>query len=246
MNHVEADTAIFTIHNDSGENGWEETVVIDAEDTNIYAQPAYVLQKVSGELLIENKNIYVVIAELCLPLQWLILFYKYMLWLVVITTVVSMDMEKKQSKKIWKAPKQEFCFISVVTYFQFRPMYWTILKHFWSNMFMGVRRWYVQRHGPHSVKNEKEEHANINARWRYILIFDSYWLIFDYVQTILQTAKRTFTSVVISLHPANTRRPGDVPWRSPKGPNVRDLQGTFRGLLGNQQKKWWFNEKSVF
>ena len=79
MNHVEADTAICTIHNDSGENGWEETVVIDAEDTNIYAQPAYVLQKVSGELLIENKNIYVVIAELCLPLQWLILFYKYML-----------------------------------------------------------------------------------------------------------------------------------------------------------------------
>ena len=32
-------------------------------------------------------------------------------------------------------------------------------------------------------------------------------------------------------------RPGDVPWRSPKGPNIRDLQGTFRGLLGDQQKK---------
>ena len=26
--------------------------------------------------------------------------------------------------------------------------------------------------------------------------------------------------------------PGDVPWRFPKGPNVRDLQGTFRGLSG--------------
>ena len=38
--------------------------------------------------------------------------------------------------------------------------------------------------------------------------------------------------------PAGTRRPGDVPWRSPKGPNVRDLQGTFRGLLGDQQKNW--------
>ena len=45
-----------------------------------------------------------------------------------------------------------------------------------------------------------------------------------------------------SCNPAGTRRPGDVPWRSPKGPNVRDLKGTFRGLLGNQQKKliiWW-------
>ena len=40
------------------------------------------------------------------------------------------------------------------------------------------------------------------------------------------------------LHPAGTRRPGDVPCRSPKGPNIRDLQGTYRGLLGDQQKKW--------
>ena len=38
--------------------------------------------------------------------------------------------------------------------------------------------------------------------------------------------------------PAGTRRPGDVPWRPPKGANVRDLQGTFRGLLGDQQKNW--------
>ena len=46
--------------------------------------------------------------------------------------------------------------------------------------------------------------------------------------------------------PASTRRPGDVPWRFPKGPNVWDLQGIFRGLLGGQHKNWWFNEKSVF
>ena len=38
------------------------------------------------------------------------------------------------------------------------------------------------------------------------------------------------------INPAGTRRPGDVPWRSPKDPNVRDLQGTSRGLLGDQQK----------
>ena len=31
--------------------------------------------------------------------------------------------------------------------------------------------------------------------------------------------------------PASSRRPGDVPWRSSKGPNVRDLQWTFRGPI---------------
>ena len=50
----------------------------------------------------------------------------------------------------------------------------------------------------------------------------------------------------ISNYPAGTRRPRDVPWRSPKGPNVRDLKGTFRRLLEDQQKNWWFDEKIVF
>ena len=36
--------------------------------------------------------------------------------------------------------------------------------------------------------------------------------------------------------PAGTQRPGDVPCRPPKGPNFLDLQGTFKGLLGDQQK----------
>ena len=46
--------------------------------------------------------------------------------------------------------------------------------------------------------------------------------------------------------PAGTRRPGDVPWRSPKGSDVRDLQGTFKGLIGDQQKIWWFHKKGCF
>ena len=45
---------------------------------------------------------------------------------------------------------------------------------------------------------------------------------------------------------ASTRRPRDVPWRFPKGPDVRYLQGTFRGLLADQQKKEWFYEKKCF
>ena len=50
----------------------------------------------------------------------------------------------------------------------------------------------------------------------------------------------------LAITPAGTHRPGDFLWSSPKGLNVWDLQGTFRGLLGDQQKNWWFNEKSVF
>ena len=46
--------------------------------------------------------------------------------------------------------------------------------------------------------------------------------------------------------PTDTRRLGNFPWRSPKGPKVWDLQGTFRELLRDQQKNWSFNEKSVF
>ena len=46
--------------------------------------------------------------------------------------------------------------------------------------------------------------------------------------------------------PAGSRCPGDIHWRLPKGPNIQDLQGTFKGLLGDQHKYWWFKEKSVF
>ena len=57
LNHVEADTAIFTIYNKIRESGWKGTVVFDAEDTDIYVQAAYVSKKVSEELLINKKNI---------------------------------------------------------------------------------------------------------------------------------------------------------------------------------------------
>ena len=39
--------------------------------------------------------------------------------------------------------------------------------------------------------------------------------------------------IAVSTQPAR-----DVSGTSPEGPNVRDLQGTFRGLLGDQQKNW--------
>ena len=33
---------------------------------------------------------------------------------------------------------------------------------------------------------------------------------------------------------AGTGQYGNLPWRSPKGPNNRDLEGTFKGLSGDQ------------
>ena len=33
---------------------------------------------------------------------------------------------------------------------------------------------------------------------------------------------------------------------SPKGPSFQDLQGTFKGLSGEQNKNLWFNAKIVF
>ena len=52
--------------------------------------------------------------------------------------------------------------------------------------------------------------------------------------------------IIILLISAGTWRPRDVPWRSLKGPNVLNLQGTFGGLLGDQHKTWWFDKKKVF
>ena len=38
----------------------------------------------------------------------------------------------------------------------------------------------------------------------------------------------------------------DLLWKSPEGPNIRDLQGTFRGLSEDRHKNWRFIEKMVF
>ena len=45
--------------------------------------------------------------------------------------------------------------------------------------------------------------------------------------------------------PVGTPRPGDVPWRSPKGPNLQYLQCISKGLIGNQQKIDNLIKKSV-
>ena len=110
---------------------------------------------------LSTKRTNMLIAELCSPLQWVMLLYRYMSWLVVITV---MDVEKR----LWEAPNKEFCYMNAVTPFQFQLMHWTNLKHLWSNLLVGVRSWAVQRHGEHNRKNEKEEHANSIFRWRYI------------------------------------------------------------------------------
>ena len=49
-----------------------------------------------------------------------------------------------------------------------------------------------------------------------------------------------------SLRPSPYATWWDVLWKSPKSPNIQDLLATFLGLLRDQNKNWWFNEKSVF
>ena len=38
----------------------------------------------------------------------------------------------------------------------------------------------------------------------------------------------------------------DVLWGLPKGPNIRDLHGTFKRLSGDQYRNWWYNKKLFF
>ena len=53
-------------------------------------------------------------------------------------------------------------------------------------------------------------------------------------------------NIFIKISPADRRRPGDVHWMSPKGPNIRHTQGTYKELLGDQQKYWRFDEENCF
>ena len=57
LNHVEGDTAIFTIYNKICECGQRGTVIIDVEDIEIDVQAIYVSQKVFCKLLIKKKKI---------------------------------------------------------------------------------------------------------------------------------------------------------------------------------------------
>ena len=55
-----------------------------------------------------------------------------------------------------------------------------------------------------------------------------------------------FETRLLTNYPAVRRRPMDVPGSSPKRPNVRDLQRTFRRLLKNQQKIDNLIKKMIF
>ena len=52
----------------------------------------------------------------------------------------------------------------------------------------------------------------------------------------------TIEKIIIGI----TQPAHDAPWRSPECPKVRNLQGSFRGLLGDQYKNWYFMEKFFF
>ena len=150
LNHVEVDTVIFTICNKICGNGWKGTALID-----IYAQAAYVSQKVSGELIIKKRNIYVNSRTLFNTAIAHVIMQLHVRTACDHNCGFYVHGKKAVIKKLWKGPKQEFCYMNAVTYFQFQLMYWAILKQLWSNTFMGIRSWDVQRHGQHNGKKWK-------------------------------------------------------------------------------------------
>ena len=56
------------------------------------------------------------------------------------------------------------------------------------------------------------------------------------IDLLIKSAVR-YPLMKLSINDVISQPARDVPGTSPEGPNVRDLQGTFRGLLGDQQKK---------
>ena len=75
--------------------------------------------------------------------------------------------------------------------------------------------------------------------------FSSMFFSFRNILTLFFKPIR-LSKVVRYKSAAGTRRPEDVPSRSPKGPNVRYLQGTFRRVSGDQYKNEKKNKKIVF
>ena len=63
--HSEGDTAMFTVYNALRLSGYEESVVIDTEDTDNYVQAAYDANKVEGSLFVKQKNKIIDAQSLC-------------------------------------------------------------------------------------------------------------------------------------------------------------------------------------
>ena len=105
---------------------------------------------------------------------------------------------------------------------------------------------------------ERESYDNVIQKWldaNDILMYSTCiegksvvaeWFIrtFKGTKPIKMSADNSKSSIgyVIKI-PTGMQRPLKVPWRSSKGPNIRDLQGTFTGLSVAQNENWWFNEK---
>ena len=116
-------------------------------------------------------------------------------------------------------------------------------KFFFTKVTKGWRK------GKPSLCLEFHEHSDdkelciVNCMDKYFRRSAS-WRTIDQNQLLLSHL-RPYKEVQSSTT-AVTWCPGDVPWRSLKGSNAWDAQRSFRGLLGDQHKNWWFNEKKCF
>ena len=63
------------------------------------------------------------------------------------------------------------------------------------------------------------------------------------LKIFFKTCRKTFDGSNYNIkRPLPTHAAHSIPGTSPEGPNLQNLQETFRRLSGNQYKNWWFNE----
>ena len=102
--------------------------------------------KVSGELLIKKKNIYVD--------SWTLFTTAMAHAIIQLHVMTDCDhncgfyghRKKAVIKKLWKPPKQEFCYMNVLMQFQFQLMYCTfVIKYVYGSKEFGcVETWATQ------------------------------------------------------------------------------------------------------
>ena len=77
LKHPDADTMLLSIYAKLSMDNVSDIVVLDSEDTDVYAQAAYVSRQVRGDLMIKRKNNYIDccsmltenVAEITIPLH---------------------------------------------------------------------------------------------------------------------------------------------------------------------------------
>ena len=137
----------------------ERTIV--AIDAPIFMPRQLMCHKRSLGKFLSRKRTYILIVKLYLPLQWLMLSCSYMLWLVAITTVVSMDAMKGSKARVLLHECSDTFPIPAHVLNNLKIF---VIKYVFGSKELGCAEARVTQW----EKNEKEEHSKANAKSRYV------------------------------------------------------------------------------